>query len=364
MDSRVSALEPGTSGAGKSHGVDVLVAGIKEAPHVGGIFLRSLEELGYSVAFADENDAFGLLDRPPLRSIVWRLNGMMPTRIGRFNQNLLDTALRTRPRAIISVKGSYIFPETLRSIRSRTGAVLINYSTDDPFNPASSNRHILNSLPLWDIYATPRPHLIPELSQHSGARMVSLPWAFDPSLHFPEEFVSEEERMRYECDVVFIGVCDQDRLPMLEMLAARDDIRVRLYGGGRYKYSRILRRRHHGFAVGREYRCVLKGAKIALSLNRLGNRDTHVMRTFEIPACGTFMLAERSEDQRAFFKEDREAAYFADGAEMMRKIDRYLAREDDRQAIARNGYVQATTGGHTYTERLRTLMGAASLPAG
>ena len=75
----------------------------------------------------------------------------------------------------------------------------------------------------------------------------------------------------------------------------------------RYKSTTtILQRSREGI----DQRLVFSGAKIVGNLVRRANRDQHGPRTFEIPACGGFMLTERTDDQRSFLAEDKEAAYF------------------------------------------------------
>ena len=41
------------------------------------------------------------------------------------------------------------------------------------------------------------------------------------------------------------------------------------------------------------------------------------MKTFEIPACGGFMLTNRTDEQLEFFAEDEGAAYYSTAAELL-----------------------------------------------
>jgi spore maturation protein CgeB len=92
------------------------------------------------------------------------------------------------------------------------------------------------------------------------------------------------------------------------------------------------------------------------------------MRTFEVPACGSFMLAERSEEQRAMFVEDREAVFFSNTEELCDKVRYYLAHDDLRRRIAQAGFDRVTSGRNTYRDRLSVLMdqilGKRRTPAG
>jgi hypothetical protein len=334
----------------------ILVIGIGEVPHLGNSFRVALTEAGHTVSFLDEREAFGWLDRHRTRSIVWRLTGGIPMGTARFNATLLDTVTRTKPDVLLSVKGPYIEPETLRKLRERTATKLVNFSPDDPFNPAASSRFLPGGLPYWHLYASPRPATFAQLRQAcTGGEVVYLPFGYDPANHFPEVMTPEEER-QFGADLAFIGVCDAARTPLLESLAVRPDINVAFYGGGRYPYNKILRPRYRGFANGRAYRLAIAGSKISLSLLRHTNHDTHVMRTFEIPACRAFMLAERTDEHLSMFEEGKEAEFFSTPEEMMDKIRYYLAHEDERLRVAEGGYQRTIRGGNTYKDRLFHLL--------
>ena len=83
------------------------------------------------------------------------------------------------------------------------------------------------------------------------------------------------------------------------------------------------------------------------------------MRSFEIPACGAFMLAERTEEHLALFREDEEAVFFGTPEEMLDKVRYYLAHDEIRRRIAEAGHARVTAGGHTYLDRLREIVRAA-----
>ena len=68
------------------------------------------------------------------------------------------------------------------------------------------------------------------------------------------------------------------------------------------------------------------------------NVDEISFRSFEITACGSFLLSERMLFQQHFFKEDREAAYFDGVEECASKINYYLDNSLERVAIESAGY--------------------------
>jgi spore maturation protein CgeB len=77
----------------------------------------------------------------------------------------------------------------------------------------------------------------------------------------------------------------------------------------------------------------------------------------EIPACGGFMLAERTAEHLELFDEGLEAEFFASDDELIDKCRRYLGDEDARGAIARRGHERCIASGYSNAGRLRQAFG-------
>ncbi len=74
---------------------------------------------------------------------------------------------------------------------------------------------------------------------------------------------------------------------------------------------RRLRRSIPGAScIGAAYREGIWRSKINLSFLTHSNHDEFAHKSFEIAACGGFLLAERSEGHVARFEEDEEAVFF------------------------------------------------------
>src|SRR5829696_8072533 len=79
-------------------------------------------------------------------------------------------------------------------------------------------------------------------------------------------------------------------------------------------------------------------------------------RTFEIPACGAFMLAERTDEHLRLFEEGKEAAYFGSNEELLEKVRYYLDHEDERRRIASAGRKRCLDSGYSHHERLKYML--------
>lgn len=331
----------------------VLLVGNGQAYHIGAFFKRALEQLGNEHSFVDEDKYFR--GSSLLHKTAYKVLGRRPLQYWSFNRALLAETRRFRPQVVLAIKGAHISPAVLAAIRAETGAILVNYSTDDPFNSVDATRDIVKGFAFFDIYATPRRANILDLHQAGCRNVVYVPFGYDPAVHFPECPANADEAMIWRSDVVFAGGADRDRLSYLEALAEKPDLNLHLYGGY-WNRNRRLHPHWRGFALERDYRLALGGSKIALCLVRRANRDGHVMRTFEIPACGVFMLAERTDEHLELFEEGKEMACFASPEELVRKVQYYLAHESERHKIAAEGYRRVIESSHTYQDRVEQIL--------
>jgi hypothetical protein len=87
------------------------------------------------------------------------------------NRRLLEEAKKFAPQVVLIVMGFHIAPETLHAIKKETGAVLINYATDDPFNERTSPRNVREAIPLYDVYAFTKRAIMDDVAS-AGCRNV------------------------------------------------------------------------------------------------------------------------------------------------------------------------------------------------
>jgi spore maturation protein CgeB len=333
--------------------VKVLLVGVGEFYHTGAFFERALKDLGHECVFLDEQKYVG---NRLGESIAYRLWDKKALKYREFNRDLISMAAKFKPEVMLATKGSFISPEALIEMKRCSGPLLVNYATDDPFNRNTSGRHIVDAIPHYDVYICTKRAIMEDVRRAGCSTVIFVPFGYEPSMYYPEQPLPNEEHARFRSDVAFIGGADADRYPFFEALAdAIPGLDLHLYGGYWDRHPR-LKKYHRGFATGRDYRLVIAGTKIAPCLVRRANRDGHVMRTFEVPACGGFMLHERTLELPEFYQEDKEVACFGSAQELAEKTQYYLAHPQEREAIARAGHARCVPA-YSYDNRIKEILG-------
>jgi len=276
-----------------------------------------------------------------------------PRELRNENRDILRS-LRSRPSGILWIdKGLTIRPGTLRSARKCSpGIVIVSFSADDMANPQNQSRYYLHGLSRYDLVVTTKSPNKAELADMGAQRVVHIDNGYDPKTHRPIT-VTDQEKAEFGADVSFVGGYEKARAESLCRLASQG-ISVRVWGNRWH----LMRERPPNLVIeerpvfGDDYARVLCASKINLAFLRKINRDTQTTRTMEIPACGAFMLAERTDDHLRLFKENEEAAFFRSDKEMVSKIRHYLASGEERVRIARAGLRRCIESGYSNRDRL------------
>jgi spore maturation protein CgeB len=347
--------------------VRILVAGDWHSElHEEAVF-GALRKLGHEVERFVWHRYFGGASIAPLTGLAQRVQDkfLLGPLLGRINRDFIAAAESFRPQLVFVYRGTHVQATSLVTLKRRLpGCVLLGYNNDDPFGPRQPRwlwRHFLRGLPHYDVVLAYRQRNLEDFSQHGAKRVYLLRSWFMPERNRPVS-LDEADKRRFGCDVVFVGHYEDDgRLECLEEIA-RSGCSLRLFGPG-YEWdpviakSRWLKEQRPVHLVwGDEYNKALCGAKIALCFFSRLNRDTYTRRCFEIPATGTMMLCEYSQDAAALFAEGRDADYFRNKAELADKLKRYLGDDGLRRSVAQSGLRRVHADGHDVVSRMRHLL--------
>lgn len=179
---------------------------------------------------------------------------------------------------------------------------------------------------------------------------------YDPLTHHP---ASSNGTLKY--DVGFVGTFEADRAQLISDLG-RAGISVTIHGNG---WQQLRRTQPPGLtfkpaALAEDYAATISATRIDLGFLRKANRDLQTSRSVEIPACGGFMLAERTSEHQGMFREGVEAEFFEGFDELLAKVQEYLNDEPLRREVAAAGR-QRCLNGHSYAARFATALRAAGI---
>ncbi len=334
----------------------IVLVGNPGIEHVGNHFRNAANALSLPVRFCNSEIAYRA--HPVVAKLNWWLRSHRPTRLRVFSEVVAEECKSSRADLLLTTGLSPVDADALLAI-GRSGAIRINFLTDDPWNSNHRAASFMQALPLYDFVFTPRRANINDLVS-AGCRAVHyLPFAYAPEIHYPEVLASGEEEL-YSSDVFFAGGADDERVAWLSELIA-DGMRVALYGGYWNRYA-ATRSHDRGMASPGVLRKALAGARVALCLVRRANRDGHAMRTFELAAGGACLLAEDTEEHRQILgQEGLCAIYFRSIPEMLQKARDLLRDDHQRTGLSQAARLRICAGANTYGDRLQRMLQLAGI---
>ena len=251
-------------------------------------------------------------------------------------------------------KGKWIWPETIDRIMELTHAVIVHYTPDAAFLFHKS-RHFFKCIPKYDFLFTTKPYEL-GLYRRLGARQVHLMHqAFEQTRFYPRQPQAD-----YISDVAFAGHYERHYAGRIRTLSHLKNISIKVWGPGWMRHARIApwcRPYVRGNGIwGDEYPKAISSSKICLGLLSKLVPDTSTTRTFEIPACGSFMMAERTAEHQCLFEEGKEAEFFGSDEELLDKVRFYLSHPQQREKIASAGRNRCLKSGYSNNDRIRDML--------
>lgn len=223
--------------------------------------------------------------------------------------------------------GELVGPRVVEYLRAH-GAKVVLFNADDPTGRRDGRRFdsLVAALPLFDLCVTVRDETLAEFRQR-GARAIKTWRGVDEVVHAPRS-PQEQVVAGWEDEIVFVGtwIRGENRDAVLAHLAsARLPVGIR---GDRWRRSPLwptLKPYWKGGALhDRSYALALSGATACLGFVSNGNRDLHTHRSLEVPYTGGVLIAPRTADHVAMYREGEEALFWDDAEECALQCRRVL----------------------------------------
>jgi spore maturation protein CgeB len=319
----------------------------------------ALQRLGQSTQVLDEsryvtNKLPGTIGKG-LRKIF------RPLLVNQLSRDVLRSINEFKPHCLFVFKGNWVHPSILQSCRDQS-VIAINYYPDVSF--LSHGPYIPRSLPLYDHVFSTKTYGVGDMKAQLSIQKASfLEPGYDPDLHQPVQ-LTEAEREIYGCDVVFIGTWSRKKEALLSALRHQlPAIDLKIWGcqWGKSRSPNLGASIVGREVTGADYTRAIRGSSICLGLLSEAGKgsssgDLITARTFQIPACGAFMLHERNSEVVRYFEEDREAGFFETPEELAQKVRYYLDHPAERERIAAHGLDRSLRDGYAIDGRMKVVL--------
>jgi len=311
-------------------------------------WVRGLKELGVDVHFFDycqflPSGLRGKIESHFMRGPSFR----------KANTELMRRASQFKPDIILLHNGFPFMDATVHTL-ARTLCVA-GYHHDNPFGRFGNKiyfRVFKNAISSYSLHHVIRQENIYDYERLGVSQVKLLMTYYVPWIHYP--------RPTQGCnlDVVFIGHAEEDVRIDYVMKVVESGIRLSIFGPSkswhRYLPQGVVSRLPPIEPIfGDDYTRTITSGKICLAFYSGGNKDSYSYRVFEIPACGGFLLGQRTEVVQSLYDEGKEAEFFGSSDELIEKIRFYLRNDRARERIAMQGHQRCTRSGYDVISRMR-----------
>ena len=331
--------------------------------------MRALGRLGHTVHGVHTVDPW--TRAPWLRRQVQR-RFQRGSVVDEINRRVLERAREFRPELVWAEKQEFLRAETIEELR-KLGARTVHFTPDPYFSLDWKRTRLMDeAMKTFEALVYCKSY---EREQYEaiGKPTVYMPLGYCDEVHRP----LPSEDARWNCAVGFLGGWEPRRERLLHAVAASVDLKIwggyweflrdgkwtprrhiilrQLAGKDRFHVHRdeLLSHAHQGGEVyADDYARALTGSRIGVGFVRKVCPEQHTTRTFEIPACGSMLLADRTDEHQQFFEEGKEAEFFSSSEELLDKVRFYCGHEPARKIVADRGYRRCKESGYAYVCRL------------
>jgi len=278
----------------------------------------------------------------------------------------LLAAVRTfKPDLHVVYGGEPYSPDLIRQVRNNTGYNVLWYPLVTPV----LGTDVVQLGNAYDMFFTIAQGLVDRFAAAGLHNVEWLPEGMEPSI-YQYDTISDRDRETFACDVTLVGRLESDNPAYLERwkLVKRivdENFHIKWWGPrirrktGTFVLGLLLSKvsRSYGgrFVWNETYAKAVHLSKIFIAREAYPNvRLSLSARAFTAMGLGAFYLTFPNRGVEQMFEPDRELVLFRTPDEMVEKIRYYLARDDERTAIAAAAKKKVLAE-HTYQRRFEQM---------
>ena len=329
----------------------LLLADTSVPEALGSKFLRAAGPMGLDlqVAYSSPAPQFSPSMRRKRGKVVYRLADRRSWDWWGFQRQLLEQIAAHPPQLTLVTGILPLSPAVFEAIHEQGGRI-VNYLTDDPWNPIHRRRCFLGNLPHYDHVFSTKQALRQRLEVAGVPSTSWLPFAYDPELHHPLQ-----QPTSAGADVLFVGTGAEERLPWLNAISNLSGVSCHLHGNNWDRYPTPGWQRGNA-VTGEAYCNAIGSARIVLGLLRKANGDLSTDRSYEIGAIGGCGLYQDSSEHRALLPGYPEEGFFSNPEELRARVAHLLAHPDLQLRMRQLGSEALRSEENTYGARLRSIL--------
>ena len=270
----------------------------------------------------------------------------------KVHRRLVDT-IKSKEIMLTIVTHDFLKPAEVDLIKELTGAPVVLWFPDALVNMA---RHMFLNAP-FDFQFFKDPFLVKRLqADFPSKNILYLPECCNPIVHKLYEPMNGDAQ-RFACDITTAGNLYANRVAFFEQLVDMNlDIRIWGNPGTRWmNLNKIGSYLRNEYIMERDKGLAFQMARIVLNNLHPGEVAGINCRAFEVPAMGGFQMINWRHGLEDLFEPGKEIVAFHSLPELKEQIHYYLRHEDERKAIALNGF-RRVHADHTYAKRLEVLI--------
>jgi spore maturation protein CgeB len=250
---------------------------------------------------------------------------------------------------IIIFKGIEIDKNYLIELKRKNPKTkIINIFTDDPFNltsVATSSSSLLSSIPIYDYFFIWSRKIKSKLQKryNTNKNFYYLPFGFNNR-------INKINKNKIDIDYIsFVASGDQYRKNIIKKI---NRVKINIFGNSWKKNTgnHIV----NAFVYGKKLKDIVAKSFLSINILRRQNKNSHNMKTFEIPAMGGLLVTSRSKEQNIFFPENKASIMFSSISELQKKILFLKKNTKIAERIRQKGFELSRY--HSYNERAKYLL--------